>query len=176
MKRVTRRTKRIITTLSGAVFFIMAAACAQKDDVAAIRALIQKGAALAEAHDISGMMALATDDIVAQPGTRNRLEIKRIIWSALMHYGKVRILYPKPSVDLYNEDNQASCGMYVLIVKKDRVVPDLKDLYDDPKNWLETVGENADLYQLKLELVKTDGRWRVRKAYLEAFKGMGFSD
>ena len=66
--------------------------------------------------------------------------------------------------------------MYVLIVKKDRVVPDLKDLYDDPKSWLETVGENADLYQLKLELVKTDGRWRVRKAHLEVFKGTGFSD
>lgn len=168
--------KRTIFTLSWVVFIFMAAACAQKDDAAAIRTMIQEGAKLTEDHDINGMMELATEDIVAQPGAYNRLAIKRIIWSALMHYGKIRILYPKPAVDLYNKDNQAFCGMYLLIVKKDRIVPDLKDLYDDPKSWLETVGENADLYQLKLEMLKTDGRWRVRKAHLEAFKGMGFSD
>ena len=174
MNRVIRRTKETLFSLVGVVFFLTAFACSQEDDVAAIRALIQKGAALAEAHDISGMMALTTEDIVAQSGTYNRLEIKRIIWTALMHYGKMNILYPKPSIDLFNENNQASCGLFLLIVRKDRVVPDVKDLYDDPQGWLETVGDNADLYQLKLEMRKTDRRWRVSKAHLEPFRGMGF--
>lgn len=175
MKRVSCRRKAIIVILFGVVAFFMATACSQEDDEAAIRSLIQKGAALAEDHDISGLMALATEDIVAQPGAHNRLAIKRIIWSALRYYGKIKISYPKPSVDLAAEGNRASCGIYLLIVKKDRVIPDLKDLYDDPKGWLETVGDNADLYQLNLEIRKTDGRWRVRKARLDTFKGTGFS-
>ena len=176
MNGITARTKQSLFTLTWVIFFYMVAACSQKDDVAAIRALIQKGAALAENQDISGLMQLTTEDIVAQPGALNRLEIKRYLWSAFKGYGKIRILYPKPSVELSAQGDQASCGMYLLIVKKERVVPDLKDFYDDPKRWIETVGENADLYQLKLEMLKTEGRWRARRAHLEAFKGLGFGD
>ena len=176
MNCMTCRTKRTLFILTGLVFFFMAPACSQEDDVAAIRVLIQRGAGLAEAHDISGMMALTTEDISAQGGTYNRLEIKRILWSALMHYGQMNILYPKPSVDLFNENHQASCEMFFLIVRKERVVPDLKDLYDDPQGWLETVGGNADLYQLKLDMRKTDSGWRVSKAHIEPFRGIGFSE
>ena len=159
----------------GWVLLLVASACSQEDDAAAIRALVQKGAALAEAHDINGLMELATADIVGQPGGYNRPVIKRIIRSALQHYGQIKILYPKPSVTLLADDNRASCGIYLLIVKKDRIIPDLKDLYDDPRGWIETVGDNADLYQLNFEMLKTDGRWRVRKARLETFKGSDFS-
>ncbi len=176
MNCMTRRTKGTLYILAGLVFLLMATACSQEDDVAAIRALIQKGAVLAEAHDISGLMDLTTEDIVAQGGTYNRLEIKRIIWSAFRHYGKLNILYPKPSVDLYSENNQADCAMFLLIVRKDRVVPDIKDLYDDPQGWLETVGDNADLYQLKLDMRKTDRGWRVSAAHLAPFSGMGFRE
>lgn len=174
MNRIIRRIKKTLFSRVGLVFFLTALACSQEDDVTAIRALIEKGAALAEAHDISGIMALTTEDIVAQSGTYNRLEIKRIIWSASMRYGQVNILYPKPSVDLFNENHQASCGMFLLIVRKDRVVPDVKEFYDDPQGWLETVGDNADLYQLKLQMRKTDSGWRVSKAHIEPFRGMGF--
>lgn len=161
--------------MPGLVFLLAASACSQKDDATAIRNLVQKGAELAEAHDLSGLMALATEDIVGQPGAHNRVAIKRIIWLALKHYGQIKILYPKPSVRFAAENNRASCGIYLLIVKKDRVIPDLKDLYDDPKGWIETVGDNADLYQLDLELHKTEDRWRIRRARLETFKGAGVS-
>ena len=163
-----------ITVLAWVVF-CLTSACSQEDDAAAILQLIQNGARLAEAHDISGLMELATKDIVGQPGAYNRPAIKRIIWSALKHYGQIDILFPKPSITLLAEDHRASCGILVLIVKKDRVIPGLKDLYDDPKGWIEMVGDNADLYQLNLEMRKTDGRWRVCKARLETFKGTGFS-
>jgi len=157
-------------------FFFFAAACSQKDDVQLIRALIKKGAERAEEHDIGGVMELTTENVVALPGQHNRLEIKRILWSAFMHYGKFKVLYPKPSVDLSAKDGSASSGIYLLIVKKERTIPELKHLYDDPRRWLEAVGENADLYQIKLQLLKKDGRWLVRQAHLEGFKGLGFSE
>ena len=120
-------------------------------------------------------MELATEDIVGQPGAHNRAAIRRIIGLALKHYGQIKIVYPKPSVPLLAEDNRASCGIFLLIAKKDRTIPDLKDLYNDPKGWIETVGDNADLYQLDLEMRKTNGRWRVREVRLEIFKGSSFS-
>ena len=174
-KGFTRGRKSMRWVMLGWVCLVVALACSQEDDAAVIRELVQKGAALAEAHDISGLMELATEDIVGQPGAYTRPAIKRIIRSALRHYGQIKILYPKPAVTLSAEDNRASCDIYLLIVKKDRVIPDLKNLYDDPQGWIETVGDNADLYRLDLELRKTNGRWRVREARLESFKGTGFS-
>ena len=158
------------------ILFLCLMACSDKDDVAAIRELIKKGAALAEDHDVGGIMDLTTEDLVAHPGQMNRLEIKRIIWRAFRHYGKLKVLYPKPSVDVAAEDHTAACKVYLLIVKKDQAYPDAKEFYDDPKRWLETVGENADLYQMKLQMIKTDGKWRVKQVHLEGFKGFGFSN
>lgn len=170
------RNKRLVLALLGMAFFLGAAACSQKDDVAAIRDLIKKGAALAEDHNVSEMMELTTDDVTALPGRHNRLAIKRIIWMVFQRYGQFRVLYPRPSVNLSAEDNFASCTIYVLIVKKDRTIPGLKELTDDPQRWLETVGENADLYQVKLELLKRGGDWLVSKAHLESFRGLNFGE
>jgi hypothetical protein len=156
--------------------FLFVLSCAEKDDAAAIRALIKKGAQLAEDHDVSGILELTTEDVMALPGRHDRREIKHIIWSAFMHYGKLKVLYPEPSVDLSDTENRASCRIYLLIVKKEQAFPGLKALYNDPKSWLEEVGENADLYQVDLQLAKKDGAWLVRKAHLEGFKGMGFGE
>jgi len=38
------------------------------------------------------------------------------------------------------------------------------------------VGERADLYKMRLEMLKKEGKWRVKQAHLEGFKGFGFSD
>jgi hypothetical protein len=154
--------------------FFLGLSCAQKDDAAAVRALIKKGAQLAEGHDVSGIFELTTADIEASPGRHHRLEIKRILWAAFLHYGEFKVLYPKPAVDLSETENSASCRIYLLIVKKEQTLPDLKELYNDPKRWLEQVGENADLYQVDLQLLKKDGTWQVRRAHLEGFKGYGF--
>jgi len=154
----------------------MASACSQKDDVQVIREMIKEAAGLAEDHNVSEIMELTTEDVVALPGHHNRLEIKRLIFSAFMHYGKLQVLYPKPSVDLSTTDDSATSMIYLLIVKKDRSIPDVKDLYEEPRRWLEKVGENADLYQIKLQLVKKDNKWLVKQAHLEGFKGLGFSE
>ena len=158
------------------ILFLFLISCSEKDDAAAIRALIKKGAELAEDHDVSGILELTTDDVVALPGRHDRREIKRIIWAAFMHYGKLKVLYPKPSVDLAETENSASCRIYLLIVKKEQALPDLKALYDDPKSWLEQVGERADLYQMNLQLLKKERTWLVQKAQVESFRGMGFAE
>ena len=175
---MTSRKKRMIGMLPCMVFFVFfgAASCSEKDDAQLIRALIKEAAEMAEDHDVSGIMELTTADVVALPGRHNRLEIKRLIFSAFMHYGKLKVLYPRPSVELSTTDNGATCMIYLLIVKKDRAIPDVKDLYNEPRRWLDKVGENADLYQVKLQLLKKDGSWRVYQAHLEGFKGLGFSE
>ena len=158
------------------IVFLCLMACSSKDDVAAIRALIKKGAELAEDHDVGGIMDLTTRDVRAHPGQLNRLEIKRVIWRAFRYYGRLKVLYPRPSVDVSENGHQADCKVYLLIVKQDQALPEVKEFYDDPKRWLETVGENADLYQLNLALIKKEGTWQVHQAHLEGFKGFGFSD
>jgi hypothetical protein len=170
------RKKQALIIICWILSFFMVAACSEKDDAAAIRELIKKGATLAEDHNVSEIMELTTQDVIALPGRYKRLEIKRIIWTVFKRYGQFKVLYPKPSVDLSSEGKAASCKIYLLILKKDRTFPGLKELTDDPKRWLETVGENADLYQVNLELLKKDGTWRVRQAHLESFKGLGFSE
>lgn len=156
------------------ILLMLVWSCSPKDEVAAIRELIQKGAKLAEDHDVSEIMNLTTEDVVALPGRHNRQEIKRILWLAFKHYGNLKVLYPEPSVNLTSNKNSASSRIYLLIVKKDRNLPELKELYTQPRRWLEEVGENADLYQLDLQMVKQDGDWLVKQAQLEGFKGIGF--
>jgi hypothetical protein len=168
------RKKWVRQAILWAILFVFVSSCSPKDEVAAIREVIKKGAELAEDHDVGGIMELTTADVVALPGQHNRLEIKRIIWAALMHYGKLKVLYPEPSVDLTSNDSVASSRVYLLIVKKDRSLPELKELYKDPRRWLEEVGENADLYQLNLQMLKKNGNWLVKQARLERFKGIGF--
>jgi hypothetical protein len=84
-------------------------------------------------------------------------------------------MYPEPSVDLESNGTGAFATVYFLIVRKEQSVPNIKELYKNPQDWLQEVGENADLYRLKLEWSKQNGDWLVRKALLEPFRGLGFS-
>ena len=150
--------------------------CSPKDEETAIRELVKKGATLAEEQDIRGLMNLATEDFVALPGDLRRQETRGILFMAFRHYQNFKILYPRPSVDLKPDKRSALAVFPFLIVKKETTLPKLKELYEDPQRWLETVGENADLYRLKLECVKQNGDWLVKQARLERFTGTSFSD
>jgi hypothetical protein len=150
--------------------------CSSKDEETAIRELVKKGATLGEEQDIKGLMNLTTEDFLALPGDLGRQETRRILFVAFRHYGEFKILYPRPSVDLKPDKRSASAVFPFLIVKKETTLPKLKELYEDPKRWLETVGENADLYRLKLGWVKQNGDWLVRQARLESFTGTSFTE
>lgn len=159
----------------GIVCILIQSSCATRDEAEALRRLIKKGAELAEDHDVGGLMKMTTEDFSALPGKRDRDEVRGILYLAFRHYRQFRVLYPEPGVDLSSGGEAASARVYFLIVRQDRSYPDLEELYKDPKGWIDTVGENADLYRLELEFVKK-GNWEVRRAHLEPFKGYGFGE
>jgi len=150
--------------------------CSSQDEETVIREAIKKGATLAEEQDIKGLMNMTTEDFRAFPGDLGRQETRRILFVAFRHYQDFKILYPRPSVELKPDKRSASAVFPFLIVKKDMTLPQLKELYEDPQRWLEVVGENADLYRLKLEWIKQDGDWPVKQARLERFTGTSFSE
>ena len=150
--------------------------CSSKDEESAIRELIKKGATLAEEQDIKGLINLTTEDFRVLPAELGRQETRRILFVAFRHYQDFKILYPRPGVDLKPDKRSASAVFPFLIVKKEMAAPKLKELYEDPQRWLETVGENADLYRLKLEWLKREGDWLVKQARLERFTGTSFGD
>jgi hypothetical protein len=169
LKRLAAGTKALLIIL-----VLFSFACSREDDVVKIQALIKKGGALAEKHDIQGLLALTSSDFVAFPGPHDRQGVKGILWMAFRHYGPLRLLYPRPGIDLDPAKQSALGTVYFMIVKKELSYPGLEALYADPKEWLAQAGENADLYRLKLEFRKTKGEWIVSSARLDPFRGLGF--
>ena len=137
-----------------------------------IRDLVAQGAKQAEAHDVKGLLEWTTDDFVALPGEHRAPTVRHILRMAFRHYGAMQILYPQLNLD--PPQHAAEAIVYFLIVKKDRTYPKLRDLYTRPRQWLETVGENADLYRLQLKLRSAKGQWRVDRAHLTPFQGSDF--
>lgn len=135
---------------------------------------MKEGARLGEKHALGEIFDLTTEDFTAFPGKLDRRETRRILFLAFRHYGEFRILYPQPDVEVQSDRVSASAVFPFLIVKKDVSLPNLKNLVEEPQRWLEAVGENADLYRLKLDLVKAEGRWVVRQALLQRFTGVSF--
>jgi hypothetical protein len=165
-----------LLTLFGIISFFGLTSCSEKDDVTLIRNLIKEGAALAEEQDISAMMKLAADDFLAQPGSLNRREVRKFIWLVFRKYGKFRILYPEPAIELAADSQSAAATVHFLIAKKEQTIPTLEKLYKDPQRWLEEVSENADLYRLNLKLRQKNGDWLVSITEVEPFRGFGFSE
>jgi hypothetical protein len=162
-------------TVFGIMILLLLTSCSEKDDIILIRELIEQGAKLAEKHDINGLMKLTTGDFIALPGKHDNREVKTIIWLAFKHYRKFKILYPEPSIRLQTNRDTALATVTFLIVRKEQSLPDLNELWRNPEKWLKELGENADLYQLKLELLKQNGNWLVREARLAPFRGLGFN-
>ena len=158
------------------LLLLLLPSCSKDDETGKIRSLIKKGADLAEKHDLGGLLEPTTEDFLALPGKHGSREVRRILWFAFNHYGNFKVLYPEPSVDLEPDGRLAFARVYCLIVRREQSIPNFKKLYKNPQDWLEEVGENADLYRLELELRKDNGDWLVRRALLEPFRGAGFSD
>jgi hypothetical protein len=138
--------------------------------------MLERGAKLAEEHDISGILDLTTEDFRAYPDELDHRGAKRVLWMAFRHYGNLKVIHPQPIVDLQGDGLRAHAAVPFLVVKKQQALPNLKDLYGDPAAWLEEVGESADLYRFKLDLIKDDAKWVVRRARLEKFSGLGFKE
>jgi len=153
---------------------LLCAACSRGDDGGAIRALVAEGAGLAEAHDVRGITGLATQDFVAEPGGYDRDAVRGVLLSAFSYYGRFRVVFPPPSIDVDSEGESARGEIYFLIVRRGQALPDLDGLADDPRRWLDRAGEAVDLYRLRIELAKDRREWRVRRAVLEPYRGVGW--
>ena len=163
-----------ITILLAVGLWVSVCSCSGKDDTQAIYELIQNGAHLAEEKQVGDLMDMTLPDFVAQPGSHNRRAAKGVLFAALMHYGKFKIHYPRPEVELLPDSGGARATIHFLIVRQDQSIPGFKELYDNPRKWIEKAGEKADLYQLKLVLKKKEGDWLVESAEMEGFTGTGF--
>ena len=156
------------------ISLIILTSCSEKDDTSVIRELIEQGAKLAENQDINGLMKLTTEDYIASPGKHDNREVKTIIWLAFKHYRKFKIVYPEPAISLQTNNKKALSTLKFLIIKREQSLPDLNELWENPEKWLKELGESADLYQLKLEWVKSKGNWLVKATHLAPFRGLGF--
>jgi hypothetical protein len=154
--------------------FLGLVACAEKDDTEAVRALMERGAALAEQHDIGALMDLCSEDFRAEPGGLDRNGAKGVLWRAFQYYRDFKVLYPRPSVKVSEDGEDASARCPFLIVRSETTVPKLQELYEDPRAWVQEVGEKADLYCLTLGLQKKGDDWLVQGARIERFTGVGF--
>jgi hypothetical protein len=156
------------------VAVILCVACSRGDDAEAIHALIAKGATLAEAHDVGGLTELATGDFEAEPGGYDRDSLRGVLFSAFAYYGRFRVVFPPPSVAVDPTGDSARGEIHFLMVRREQSLPDLGGLVDDPRGWLAEAGRGVDLYRLQVEFAKDRRDWRVRRAVLEPFNGVGW--
>lgn len=170
---MVKGTKQWVLLIAGVLGL---AFCSPKDDERALMELVEKAARFAEQHDIGGLMDLTTEDFQALPGDLDRRGTKRILFMAFRHYGELKVVYPQPDVDLGSGEEGTSVSVPFLMVKKGESLPQVKELYNDPRRWIEKVSESADLYHFKLKVVKVDGEWLVRRIYLAKFAGMRMRD
>ncbi|BBO76889.1 hypothetical protein DSCW_43060 [Desulfosarcina widdelii] len=174
-KTITKPHSRVVNTVVAAiVFFTLCTACSRGDDADKILAQIARGAERAEAHDIGGLLKLASEGVVAMPMNLDRNGIRPVLWRTFKYYGPLAVFYPRPEIEIIAAAGEASTRFPFLIVRKDHEIPGLDTLRDDPMAWLEAVGDKADLYNLQLEWIQKDDEWVVDRAFLERFSGRGF--
>jgi hypothetical protein len=146
--------------------------CETPDDETQIRALVAQGAQLAEKHDLGALIELTTADFVARPQHLDRQSVKGVLLLAFRRYGRFKIRHPRPEVELDPAGGAATATLPFVIVRQGRQVPDLAELYEDPKEWLAEMIELADIYYLELGLTKEDDQWLVRRATLRGLKSL----
>ncbi|WP_319522850.1 hypothetical protein [uncultured Desulfosarcina sp.] len=156
------------------VFLVLCMSCTRGDDAEKIRAQIARGAELAEAHDIGGLLKMASKEVVAMPMNLDRNGIRAVLWRTFRYYGPLAVFYPRPEIEISEKADEASARFPFLIVRKEHDMPGLDTLRNDPVAWIEAVGDKADLYSLQLEWIRKNGEWIVDRAFLERFTGRGF--
>jgi hypothetical protein len=147
--------------------------CGRKDDTRLIRELIDSSARLAEAHRIGDLMEGATTGFLALPANYNRRTTRGILYRVFKFYGDFKIRYPQPIIRLDKHSGTAKSTIHFILVRQDMDLPALKDLVNAPQLWLKAARQKADIYQLKLDLIKSNKHWLVEKAYIQGSRGVG---
>lgn len=151
------------------LFLLLLNGCSKTDREEEVYRLIQQVVELAEGHKLGGVMDLTQDGFTVDPGNRSSNEVRRVLFVTFKRFGEFRILYPKPSVRLSEDEGTAIVKMNFLITKKDKTFPELELLYADSAAWLKSVDERSDIYTLSMELGYETGDWLVKKARISGF-------
>ena len=141
------------------------------NDEAEIRKLIADGAAFAEQKKIGDLLGLTTEAFRADPGDKDRQEVRGTLFMAFRHYGSFTIAYPTPSVEVGAGKQQAEAKLSFLVMKEDARVPGLKELSNRPDQWIEKTRGIADLYYLELSLKEEGEKWRVERSRIRGTRG-----
>jgi len=148
--------------------------CSSSSDEEQIRQLIDSMVDLAEKHDIGGLEDLATDNLHVRPWGLGRSEFKRWLFIAFRRYGQFKLLFPRPSVELDEQQGTAFADIYFLMIGAQQKFPDLESLRDQPEEWLDRAMTGSRLFKLTLDLTRQDGDWKVSSAHFKRLKGLGF--
>ncbi|GAB4355718.1 MAG: hypothetical protein Kow006_22310 [Gammaproteobacteria bacterium] len=170
--RVTRQSNTVWAVAWLFVTVVGLSGCSTPDEEAAIHELIGEGVARAEAHDLGGLADLVSEGFTADPGGLPWRDAKRLLFVGMKRYGNFRILHPKPSIELEEHGQRAEAVVHFLVVNRDRILPELEGLHEDPGGWLRALDRNADLFTLAMQLSRESGEWRVYRARLTRFAGL----
>ncbi|MCP4600049.1 MAG: nuclear transport factor 2 family protein [Proteobacteria bacterium] len=168
MRSTTIILAAVLLNLSPGLLTSGCSKCETFDDETQIRKLIEDAAKSAEKRDIKELLELLTEDFVASPGAKDRQAIKGILFIAFRRYGKFTVEFPRPVVNVDPSLSYAEAATPFLIVRKGQDIPGLSDLYDDPKAWIDKIGNLADPYHLDIWFIKKGDEWLVRKAHLHS--------
>jgi hypothetical protein len=148
--------------------------CSSSSDEEQIRKLIDQMVDLAEKHDIGGLEDLASEDLVVRPWSMRRGEFKRWLFVAFRRYGDFKLHFPRPGVEIDEQQGTATASIYFLMLSGGKAVPDLQELKDRPDEWLDKAMNLTNLFKLTLGLSKIDGDWLVSAAHFKRLKGLSF--
>jgi len=151
------------------LFLLLLGGCSKTDREEEVYRFIQQVVELAEGHKLGGVMDQTQDGFSVDPGNHSSKEVRRVLFVMFKRFGRFRILYPKPSVKLSEDERTAVVKMNFLITTKDKPFPELELLYADSAAWLKSVDERSDVYTLSMELGYEAGGWLVRKARISGF-------
>lgn len=156
------------------IFLPSCKGCAQQDDEELIQQLVENAVVYAQQHEIGELMDLATKDFVANPGSHQRRSTKALLMVLFRRFGKFSIVHPVSSITIENSGTAANLSVPFLLVREGQAIPDMRELVQQPGQWLKEAGEVAHPYYLTAKLVKVDGDWLVASVQMKGTQNIGY--
>jgi len=121
-------TAIISTSLTASFLFCCACGGKTAGDEEQIKEIIAKAASLAEQHDSKGIMDMAAEHFLVEPQRIDRKSSKQMLFFAFKRYGKFRIHYPTPTIQV------DSSGLFAKAHAPFVIVRDGKNHLDSPNS------------------------------------------
>ena len=148
------------------------AGCSSKPQEERVLEWVAEAVSLAEQGDAAGLVDLTASDFRVSPRSMDRRQLKLRLVVALQRFRKGTIHYPRPSVTLSGDDDQAEVSFAFLTIRGDP--PAEARGTADEDSWLEGLANKGGLMRIHLRLRRDGDEWLATQARLERFVGTGF--